>query len=281
VNDGRRTIASLGHEGGNIQEGPFLMEKHEQLVETAARSPDFADWPHGFGSAHPQRFFDNAHRYLARGGDVRPESDVKPFVAGRPDYKGDMTRFYTLCLAYEQLKKERVGGNLAELGVYRGNTAALLAIFARRLNSTLYLLDTFTGISSSDLVGIDSGCKVEFHDTTLSDVRALVGDGDEVQYVVGHFPDTIGQLPESSYCLVHLDCDLYLPITAALTYFYPRMSDGGFMIVHDYGSLHWPGVERAVDEFFQDKPESIVPIADSAGSVVIRKARKPSGQVGL
>jgi hypothetical protein len=255
------------------------MEKHEQILGSAAIWPDFGDWPHGFCSAHPQRFFDNAQRYLARGGDLRPEDDVKPFVAGRPDYKGDMTRFYTLCLAYEQLKKERVHGNLAELGVYRGNTAALLAIFARRLNSTLYLLDTFTGISSSDLVGIDSGCKVEFDDTTISAVRALVGGGDEVQYVIGHFPDTIELLPESKYCLVHLDCDLYLPVIAALRYFYPRMSDGGFIVVHDYGSLHWPGVERAVDEFFLDKPEPLVPIADSAGSVIIRKARKPSGQV--
>jgi hypothetical protein len=47
------------------------------------------------------------------------------------------------------------------------------------------------------------------------------------------------------------------------------------MIVHDYGSLAWPGAEKAVDEFFADKPECIIPLPDSAGSVAIRKLRQP------
>lgn len=59
---------------------------------------------------------------------------------------------------------------------------------------------------------------------------------------------------------------------AALDYFYPRMVPGGFLIVHDYGSLHWNGAEQAVDAFFADKPESVVPLPDQAGSVVVRKA---------
>lgn len=47
------------------------------------------------------------------------------------------------------------------------------------------------------------------------------------------------------------------------------------MIIHDYSSLHWPGVEKAVDEFFADKPEPVVSLPDVCGSVVIRKARMP------
>jgi hypothetical protein len=48
------------------------------------------------------------------------------------------------------------------------------------------------------------------------------------------------------------------------------------LIVHDYSSLCWDGAERAVDEFFADKPECLVPLTDSAGSVVIRKSRAPN-----
>ncbi len=60
---------------------------------------------------------------------------------------------------------------------------------------------------------------------------------------------------------------------SALDYFYARLSPGAFLIVHDYSSLAWGGAERAVDEFFADKPEAVVPMPDGSGSVVIRKAR--------
>jgi hypothetical protein len=51
------------------------------------------------------------------------------------------------------------------------------------------------------------------------------------------------------------------------------MVPGGFLIIHDYGSLTWEGSEKAVDTFFADKPESIIPIPDSSGSAVIRRLR--------
>jgi hypothetical protein len=42
-------------------------------------------------------------------------------------------------------------------------------------------------------------------------------------------------------------------------------------IMHDYLGLYWDGVEKAVDEFFVDKPEKVVPIPDKSGTVVIRR----------
>jgi O-methyltransferase len=81
-------------------------------------------------------------------------------------------------------------------------------------------------------------------------------------------------MPENkTYSLVHIDCDLYAPILAALSYFYPRTSPKGFLIVHDYSSLHWPGAEQAVDEFFADKPENIVLMPDISGSIIVRKQK--------
>ncbi len=46
-------------------------------------------------------------------------------------------------------------------------------------------------------------------------------------------------------------------------------------MMHDYMSMYWNGVERAVDDFFADKQEAIVPVPDKSGTVVIRKARTP------
>jgi hypothetical protein len=75
---------------------------------------------------------------------------------------------------------------------------------------------------------------------------------------------------------VHIDCDLYEPIRAALEYFYPRMVPGGYIVMHDYTSMAWNGAERAIDEFFADKPESVIPLPDGAGSCVARRARDPA-----
>jgi len=230
-------------------------------------------WP--YRADLPQRYGGNYPRYRSTGGLLDLQDEVHGFIAGMDGNKGDMARFYFFCLLFDQIVKEGLKGDVAELGVYKGNTATLLAKFARRLGSTAYLLDTFEGFNKADLTGIDVNSRVEFTDTSLAAVRQLVGE-DSVRYVKGYFPESTSQMPDDlSFCVVHLDCDLYAPIVSALKYFYPRLIPGGFLIVHDYSSLHWRGAERAVDEFFADKAESVIALPDGAGSVVIRKAKTP------
>jgi hypothetical protein len=42
-----------------------------------------------------------------------------------------------------------------------------------------------------------------------------------------------------------------------------------------YGSLAWAGAERAIDQFFADKPKCVIYMPDSSGSAVIRRQRPP------
>ena len=77
--------------------------------------------------------------------------------------------------------------------------------------------------------------------------------------------------PATRFALVHLDADLYEPTKAGLEYFYDKLEPGGFLILHDYGSPHWPGVLRAAQEFFANKPEKLIRIPDRSGSSLIRK----------
>ncbi len=229
----------------------------------------------GLSASPPQRYRDNYQRYLALGGRLRLADDLKGFLAEGGN-AGDLARFYSFSLAFDQIVKEGLEGDLAELGVYKGATASLLAAYARRLGTTAWLLDTYEGFDAKDLTGFDADIRAQdFTDTSLAAVRAVVGD-DHVEYVKGYFPDTASQLPrDGRYCLVHLDCDLYAPMASALAYFYPRLVPGGFLIAHDYSSLHWSGAETAIDEFFLDKPECPLPLPDGAGSVAIRKLRPP------
>jgi hypothetical protein len=229
----------------------------------------------GYSASLPQRYSVNYARYLSLGGPVQLEEFVRGFVAGGEN-QHDMARFYFFCLVFDQLAKERVEGDLVELGVYKGHTAALLAAMARKLGRTAYIMDTFEGFHTGDLSGIDAAASNQsFRDTSLEAVRTAVGE-DNVRYVKGYFPGTARELPDDGrYCLVHIDCDLYAPIRSALEYFYPRTVPGGFLIIHDYSSLYWSGAEKAIDEFFADKPEAVLPLPDSAGSVAVRKTRPP------
>ena len=228
-------------------------------------------WPGTHLAYVPDRYSDNYGRYRDAGGAMG-RADRRAFLAGsRANNAGDLARFHFLSLVCDQIAKEGIAGDIAELGVYKGNTAAILAGLARRLNRTTYLLDTFSGFAGADAVGIDKGAQRQFSDTSLAAVRARVGETN-VRYLAGHFPATAADIPDGArFCLVHVDCDLYAPFAAALRYFYPRLADGGFLIMHDYASLYWEGAEKAVDEFFADKPERPVPIPDKSGSAVIRK----------
>jgi hypothetical protein len=60
-------------------------------------------------------------------------------------------------------------------------------------------------------------------------------------------------------------------VKAALECFYPRVSPGGILLLHDYSSGHWPGVRQAVDEFFQKLPEKPILIPDKSGTAIVRK----------
>jgi SAM-dependent methyltransferase len=228
-------------------------------------------WPGTHLAYVPDRYSDNYDRYRNAGGAMT-YADRRAFLQGhRANNAGDLARFHFLSLVCDQIVKEGIAGDIAELGVYKGNTAALLARLARRLNRTAYLLDTFSGFSEADATGVDRGARAQFSDTSLDAVRARVGDAN-VRYLAGHFPATAAEIPDGArFCLVHLDCDLYAPFAAALRYFYPRLAPGGFLIMHDYASLYWEGAEKAVDEFFADKPERPVPIPDKSGTAVIRK----------
>ena len=60
---------------------------------------------------------------------------------------------------------------------------------------------------------------------------------------------------------------------AALEFFYPRLSPGGIIFIHDYNHK-WEGVERAVDEFIRKIPETLVLVPDLDGSCMIIRNKK-------
>jgi hypothetical protein len=227
-------------------------------------------WPGTYLSCVPDRYVKNYYKYLPRHGFLKSR-DSRMFYRKHWQQRGDLSRFYFLNLVCEQILKEGITGDIAELGVFRGNSAATLNKLAQALGTTAYLLDTFQGFDSRDVQGPDAGVTMTFSQTSLQLAQSIAG-AENAEYIVGRFPESASQLPSNAvYCLVHIDCDLYAPCKAALEYFYPRMRPGGFLVLHDYTALYWDGIEMAIDEFFSNKPERVIPIPDRFGTAVIRK----------
>lgn len=206
--------------------------------------------------------------------DFLKYNDLNNWLEGNYENNaGDFSRFFFLNLCIDYLLEDHINGNVAELGVYKGNSAVLLARYANSIASTCYLFDTFDGFDSRDLIGVDTDIKKDaFDDTSVEYVKNNVGHDDNVVYVKGYFPESLSQVGElDSFSLIHIDCDLEKPFVDSLNYFYPKVMKGGFIIMHDHSSLCWPGAKRAIDTFFADKLESVIPIPDKSGTCVIRK----------
>ena len=190
----------------------------------------------------------------------------------------DKVRFYAFWLQIERLKKEAIPGAFAELGVYKGETARLLHLMDPE--RALHLLDTFDGLPPDDLKR-ETGEAATYTNKNFKDTSAarvldkIVGDHSRIKIHQGYFPESSSGLEHETFALVSLDADLYNPTLEGLRFFYPRLSPGGVLFVHDYNHK-WEGLVKAFNEFTATIPEVPVLIPDLYGTVLIVKSRENS-----
>jgi len=183
---------------------------------------------------------------------------------------GDPVRYGSYALAIAGVDREEIPGAFAEVGVWRGDTSRLIHLQAP--HRTLHLFDTFKGFPSSDLENAKPTDAVRFRETSVEAVKCRLGNTDNVVFHVGRFPDTAEGLEQEMFSLILLDLDIYKPTLAALDFFYPRISRGGYCFIHDYNSPESDcAIKRAAISFFSDKPELLIELPDTWGSVMFRK----------
>jgi O-methyltransferase len=197
-----------------------------------------------------------------------PEPD--PFW--RTACRDDFVRTMTLRLLARQLQERSVPGSIGEVGVFRGEFAALLnRLFPDR---TLHLFDTFRGFAHGDVAAEAAGRSEaragDFKDTSVELVMSRLPHPAQARVHAGFFPETARGI-DDAFALVSLDADLFAPMLAGLEWFYPRLSKGGAILVHDYNNRRFPGVRRAVDQFIAATGAVTMPIPDFAGTVVVLK----------
>ena len=184
----------------------------------------------------------------------------------------DKVRLYNLWFQVEQLKKNGIRGAFAELGVFKGETARVIHHMDQ--SRIFYLFDTFEGFTKQDLAKENqTGDRFSidmFSATSITQVQKHINGNTNLRFKPGFFPDTAQGLESEIFALVHIDADLYAPTTAALNFFYFKLTHGGVMIIHDYNH-NWDGVPKAINEFIGSIPESLIELSDWQGSAMIIK----------
>ena len=189
----------------------------------------------------------------------------KERIAG-PESDNDYVRLKTLealCL-----RLDGVPGAAAELGVYRGG-------FARWINAllperTLYLFDTFEGFDPAESAEEGVGFTEAHRNTSAEQVLAALPHPERAVIRQGLFPQTAAGLEAERFSLVSLDADLEESTLAGLRFFWPRMSEGGYLLLHDYNNPRLPGVRRALERFEAEAGRlPAVPLCDVSGTLVI------------
>jgi hypothetical protein len=189
-----------------------------------------------------------------------------------------------------------VPGAFAECGVWRGGSVLAMILTLQDLavdDRDIYLYDTFEGMTvptEEDVSPLEPpaletwkaaqgrgelpwGWLLDREDFSESAVRErLLSTGypaNRLHIVRGPVEETIPANAADRLALLRLDTDWYESTRHELEHLYPRLAQGGVLIVDDYG--HWEGARRAVDEYFSEQAAPLLlHRIDYAGRIAVK-----------
>lgn len=154
--------------------------------------------------------------------------------------------------------KSGVPGDFIETGVWRGGATIFMRGVLAALGVTdrqVWVADSFQGVPppNPDRYPIDAGDELFTFDELAVSVDEVRGNfekygllDDQVRFLPGWFSETLPAAPIERLAIARLDGDLYESTIVALETLYPKLSEGGYLIVDDYAL---PRCRAAVDDF--------------------------------
>jgi len=206
-------------------------------------------------------------------------------------------RLQALVDAVRHLERARIPGAFAECGVWRGGSVLAMILTLQELGTDdrdIHLYDTFEGMTEPtehDVSPIDPPALETWRDAegkrerpwsqlfdadTFNEdtVRATLAEtgypGKHLHLVAGPVEETLPARAPEELALLRLDTDWYESTRHELEHLYPRLAEGGVLIIDDYG--HWEGARRAVDEYFaQHGPPPLLARIDYTGRIAVKR----------
>ena len=133
-------------------------------------------------------------------------------------------------------------GDFVECGTGRGMMMSAMLEKLEKWNLTdkkLYLFDTFEPFGIDPNTGINDK-KFGVRDTyakSLSDVKNNFSEWKHINFIVGFIPDTLLSVAIEKVAFLHIDLNHAAAEIAALRYFWPKVVDGGIIVLDDYAQV--------------------------------------------
>ncbi len=198
---------------------------------------------------------------------------------------------WALYQAIQHIVCNDIPGDIVECGVWSGGSMLLASHALQHFGDTsrrIWLYDTFDGVPKPEPVDVrwDGQPALptwEKHQATggrwgyggtQAHVREVVCSSgypaDQFVFVEGMVEDTLPASRPDTIALLRLDTDLYRSTYHELVHLYPLLSQGGILILDDYGAYR--GVQVAVDQYFAELGQPVFLSRINSG---VRVAVKP------
>jgi len=176
---------------------------------------------------------------------------------------------WTLINAIKYVSEKKIEGDFVEAGVWKGGNIIIYNELRKKykLSNEIFAYDTFEGMPQpskydmnwKNVLGFTrykmkdgDWCKCSLEDVKkniLSISKSLNG----IKFIKGLVENTLlieDNLPKK-ISILRLDTDFYESTKVELEILYPRLVNGGILIIDDYGA--WKGCRKAVDDYFKNK----------------------------
>ena len=155
-----------------------------------------------------------------------------------------------------------VPGDIAEFGVFRGETAIVMdrVLAQHGQDRKLYLFDSFQGMQVTNPLDRGQVPGNLANPVDVEYVRGRFGNSPRPVIVPGFFADTFPHHESLQFAFCHVDCDLYASVTQCMDFILPRLPQGGIVLFDDYGFRDCPGAKAAIQETFARLSREVVPL---------------------
>ena len=170
-----------------------------------------------------------------------------------------LKRLDNLEFCIEEVIAKAVPGDLIETGVWRGGATIFMRAVLKAYGVTdrcVWVADSFEGLLPPNTAEYPRDADSDLHEArelavSLEQVKANFDRygllDDQVRFVKGWFRETLPAAPIARLAVLRLDGDMYQSTMDALANLYPKVSQGGYVIVDDYGAI--PACRQAVHDY--------------------------------
>lgn len=181
-------------------------------------------------------------------------------------------RAYLYCCFAEQ--STACEGDFVECGVNLGGNARMLVEYLNfiELKKRMFLFDTFCGFDTAQLTKRERALVKGRYDyrSSFDSVKTTFQDFHFVHLIEGSVPQSLKKVSINEICFLSIDLNCARPEVAALSYFWPKLSNGAVVLLDDYGFKHHEEQKVALDRLSLKLGFQIIQLPTGQGLIIKR-----------